>query len=53
MVYSDLVSGVGCDSEPCFNGGVCFPGYTPESFACQCPPTFTGTQCIIGKLKNN
>jgi hypothetical protein len=32
-----------CVSSPCMNGGTCFDGLM--SFACVCPPGFSGTRC--------
>ena len=34
-----------CDSNPCQNGGKCFPSQDKLSFTCQCPEECTGNIC--------
>ena len=37
-----------CDSNPCQHEGTCFNFI--DLYECQCPPSFTGTNCEIGKI---
>ena len=37
----------GCSTNPCLNGGNCTD--TANGFACDCPPSYTGTNCENGK----
>lgn len=34
-----------CESNPCKNGGKCFPSQDGLSFTCQCPEECTGDLC--------
>ena len=34
-----------CDSNPCQNGGKCFPSQDNHSFTCQCVEQCTGDLC--------
>ncbi|KAG7259140.1 hypothetical protein CRUP_020677 [Coryphaenoides rupestris] len=38
---------VTCQESRCYNGGVCKKALYSSDFLCQCPPSFSGTQCEI------
>ena len=38
-----------CFSKPCLNGGTCVDG--PDSYTCNCPSGFTGSDCETSKHK--
>ena len=40
-----ILGGNPCDSNPCQNGGKCFPSQDKMSFTCQCPEECTGDIC--------
>jgi len=40
-----VISGKGCESNPCKNGGVCTDN--SSGFTCACPPEFVGLQCTL------
>ena len=46
-IFTHCISILGCDPNPCKNGGTCKKG------ACTCPPDTTGPECEykIGKKK--
>ena len=46
---------IGCDHQPCENGGQCRPLLVDEktnvhNYTCQCKRPYTGRNCSIGKV---
>ena len=45
-VDGDSGSGpIGCDSDPCMNGGVCNDTIDGDGYTCTCAPGYTGDVC--------
>ncbi len=45
-LFSDIEE---CASDPCQNGATCFEGI--DSYLCQCPDGYEGTNCETGMLR--
>ena len=44
-----VVTDICLANNPCRNNGNCTLNGGPNSYTCECPPEFTGTNCDVGK----